>query len=223
MTRKCLNEATSKIKTVSSQDLVKIIFLDIDGVLQPEYPAVRFTDFDVKNILIQTPCGAKQPQLIEEIVARHNTEKMSSLDCLHAYLAEIDSGYNSLDKYDIAAACGDWNKESVELLRRLCDSTGAKLVISSDWRLGKTLEQLKLLFKIHELDNFVMDMVIPVFGEHPVQVKEYITTHPNIERFVILDDDYHQEFEQMFPSEFIYHTYCFNVELYYKAEYLLLK
>jgi len=208
---------------VRSKDLnfMKIIFLDIDGVLQPEYPAIRFTNFDVKNILIQTPYGAKQPRLIEEITAQYNSAAMSSLDCLRACLAEIDSGYNSLDKYDVAAVCCDWDKESVNLLRKLCNVTGAKIVISSDWRLSKTLEQLKLLFKIHELDNFVIDMTATIVGMHPLQVKEYITTHSNVVRFVILDDGYRQEFEQMFPSEFIYHKYCLDIARYHKAESLL--
>jgi hypothetical protein len=179
---------------------MKIIFLDIDGVLQPERSAIRFTNFDVKDILIQTPFGEKRPELIEEITSQQNFEKTSALEYLRNCLAKNDIGYKFLNAYDIAAVCCDWHKESVKLLKQLCDKTGAQIVVSSNWRHSNGLNQLKLLFKIHELDAFVIDTTTLVFGDHPSQIKEYITTHSNIKQFVIFDDSFCYDFERIFPN-----------------------
>jgi hypothetical protein len=46
---------------------MKVIFLDIEGVLQSKNSTIRLTNFDAKKILSQTPFGAKHLQLLEEI------------------------------------------------------------------------------------------------------------------------------------------------------------
>ncbi len=135
-----------------------VVFLDIDGVLQPCSSQKRF-DHD----LIQTRADI--------------AEKMG------------DSRYLELDKYDVAAVYYDWHKKAVENLRRLLEDCGAEIVISSDWKRSKSLEQLKLLFGIHGLDSYITGMV--PYDFHTLKKDEigaYLEAHPGLNSYVVLDD-----------------------------------
>ena len=37
-------------------------------------------------------------------------------------------------------------------------------------------------------------------------VKQYLDTHPEVERFVIMDDRYRKEFDRIFPDQFVHTT-----------------
>lgn len=83
-------------------------------------------------------------------------------------------------------------KEKIELLKYLIDATGAKVVISSSWRIGgiKNPVFAKLLSKLKEHE-------IPVLGATPVlgttrgkEIQEWLkSTSEKVSSFVILDDD----------------------------------
>ena len=42
------------------------------------------------------------------------------------------------------------------------------------------------------------------------EVKEYLESHPEIERFVIIDDGYGYEFGELFPEQFVHTGYRFE-------------
>ncbi len=151
----------------------KIIFLDIDGVLQPLSAQDRFNhDMD----------GLK------ERLAR-----------------ESDEGYGDLNKYDIAAVYYDWHEKAVENLRSLCEKSGAEIVISSEWRTSKTLDQLKLLFRIHTLDQFVTDVTDKLSHyARDIQIEEYLIQHPEIDLFVVIDDSFDSKLERRYPEQFVH-------------------
>lgn len=135
-----------------------VVFLDIDGVLQPCSSQKRF-DHD----LIQTRADI--------------AEKMG------------DSRYLELDKYDVAAVYYDWHGKAVENLRSLLESCDAEIVISSDWKRTKSIEQMKLLFRIHGLDGYITDMVS--YTDHtfkPEEIGGYLEQHPGLGSYVVLDD-----------------------------------
>ncbi len=162
----------------------KVVFLDIDGVLQSPSQQNRF---------------------------KYN------LDQLREYLAKKfdDVSYLDMDKYDLGAIHYDWRKEAVERLRRLCEDFGADIVISSDWRSRKTISLLKAYFRIHDLHQFVTDMTNETSRAphyRAGEVKEYIDAHPEIERFVIFDDSYKKEFDQLFKDQFVC-TYSYITEV----------
>ncbi|GAB6888474.1 hypothetical protein JCM13304A_19730 [Desulfothermus okinawensis JCM 13304] len=150
---------------------MKIVFLDIDGVLQPSYYQRRF---------------------------KHD------LDKLQAGLAQKynDSGFLKLNKYDIGAVYYDWQLKAVENLKTLLNNTGAKIVLSSDWKRGRTLDELKRLFKIHDLDEFLIDTT-PNMSNRCEEIEDYLASHSSIEEFVILDDYKFWGYEK-FGEKFIY-------------------
>lgn len=135
-----------------------VVFLDIDGVLQPCSSQKRFN-----HDLIQTRA---------DIAKRMG-----------------DSRYLELDKYDVAAVYYDWHEKAVENLRILLESCDGEIVISSDWKRSKSLEQLKLLFRIYGLDTYVTDMV--PYTDHTFkkeEIGEYLELHPDLGSYVVLDD-----------------------------------
>jgi len=135
--------------------LRKIIFLDIDGVLQP----MSCAEDRFKHDLVA---------LQKEMSERFNEEL-----------------YLKMDKYDIGAVYYDWEKESVELLRKLIKETEAEIVISSDWRRYNSLKKLKLLFKIHNMDQYVVDVTPEETLTQEKESKKYLTREEEIKAYLL--------------------------------------
>ena len=151
-------------------DQTIVVFLDIDGVLQPDSSQQRFR--------IDRPA-------LKDRLAR-----------------EVYPGFAALDEYDIAAVQVDWDPDSVANLKTICNETGAKIVISSSWRQGKTLDMLKLLFRIHDLDHFIIDMT-PRLGPRVQEIEAWLAENPQVQRFLILDDQDASQFRARFPDAFV--------------------
>jgi len=99
----------------------RVIFLDIDGVIQGYSSQKRF-DF-IKEI----------PALQKELTEKHGVD------------------YLSYDKYDVGAVYYDWDPHAVCLIKKILDETMAMIVISSDWRLTEGgLQRMKDLFRLHD-------------------------------------------------------------------------
>lgn len=153
----------------------RIIFLDIDGVLQPTSSQKRF-DHDLEA-------------LRERLAERYGAE------------------YREVNPYDLGAVVHDWHAGAVARLRALCDDHGAKIVVSSDWRQQRSVAQLQALFRLHDLHHLIADRTSdPHNAPHyrAGEVKEYLDTHPGIAPFVIVDDRYREEFERLFPDQFVH-------------------
>lgn len=169
--------------------MMKIIFLDIDGVLQPD-TRKRF-DHD--------------------------------LDALKQQLIAQNKEFETLDKYDLGAVYFDWDKTAVALRKKLCETTGVRFVISSDWRFGKDLKKLRLLFSIHNLGEYVFD-TLPTgkTNRHrSEEIQVYLNEHEDFGRFVIIDDAYSFEFTRDFPKNFVHTEWAFNQENYAKVAKIL--
>lgn len=102
-----------------------VVFLDIDGVLQPVHNENRHK-YDMSAI------------------QRELAEKFN------------DDIYTKIDKYDVAAVWIDWEKEAVENLKILLDTTGAKLVLSTSWRRYHVHKELIALFRLHGLESYIV-------------------------------------------------------------------
>ncbi len=164
----------------------KVIFLDIDGVLQPLSSQKRF-DHDMDEL----------------------QEQLS---------VESDEGYQKLNKYDIAAVRYDWEPNAVKNMKSLCEKTQAEFVISSAWRESKTLDMLRLLFRIQGLDAYVADKTEELSGYmRDMEIEEFLISHPDIGVFTIIDDAYRDYFERRFPQQFVYCDRIFDDECYQKA------
>lgn len=117
---------------------MKAIFLDIDGVLQPKNSQVRFEH--IKEV----------PSLAKELTAKLDNG-------FDYYEALGDCGIRGLVPnfdYDIAAVYWDWNPDAVSFLHQVIEETGAKIVLSTDWR-ERGNEVMKALLDIHDLGKYL--------------------------------------------------------------------
>lgn len=118
------------------------------------------------------------------------------------------------------------NRQAVMWLNKLCKETNAKIVITSTWRLGNNgLDKTK-----KALYNSGLLKEIKIIGETPrkynynnirgYEIDEYLKCHPEIDNYVIIDDDLDMLPEQM--SNFVvtdtnigitYNTYIRALEI----------
>lgn len=109
---------------------------------------------------------------------------------------DIDGVLNS---EQFVSKCGDsWNGDqvdpvAVQRLNLLIKQSGAKVVLSSSWRLNET--GIKSITEVQELLNSlgIECTVVGVTGElnnnREEEIDDWLSANSNIKNFVILDDD----------------------------------
>ena len=133
---------------------MKVIFLDIDGVLNHE---------NHYNWL-------------------YNTDEPTPLQREHPY--------------------SEFNPNSVKELNRILDETNAKLVISSSWRLDG-IPVLQNIFKHIGLYHKIFDVTPSLSYKYNTtlcrgkEIDYWLSKHPEVTRYVILDDDTDMEEYQL--------------------------
>ena len=123
---------------------------------------------------------------------------------------EFGIDYSIYDKYDVGASYYDVDKYAVHELQRVIDETGAKIVVSSDWRTYRPKNMMKDLLTMHGLGEYVVD-IVPHNGEdyeidpnpfkslitsdsleylgRGLELLEYLKVHQDeVENYVIIDD-----------------------------------
>gem|GEM_PF-7095938 len=111
------------------------------------------------------------------------------LDKLVDYLCDKynDPIYREMDKYDVGAAYYDWDDVAVGILTKLIRVTASYVVIHSDWRMANNLVKLKALFRLYNLDDYVIGLC-PQDDKEKV-IFEYIEKNQSwIHRYVVIDD-----------------------------------
>lgn len=157
---------------------MNIVFLDIDGVLQPYASNDRFYEI-----------GKKEKQLITDLSEKYNVD------------------YAKYNIYDILAVYYDWQKEAVSRLRHILECGNARIIISSDWRSEKLPNKMLDLLKIHDLgsywfaDNIILKnkFLMPWdirYQEIINSLKQY-----SINNYVVLDDM--KKLGELFPNNSI--------------------
>lgn len=101
------------------------------------------------------------------------------------------------------------SSDKVKLLREIVKVTGANIILSSSWRtMDSTDPDYKYLVKCLGYKGlFIKDKTSKNFGHHRgKQIREYLNEHPEITNYLIIDDEFVQEFEECGLSEHFLHT-----------------
>lgn len=108
--------------------------------------------------------------------------------------------YYYKDKFGVV-----FDPKAVRNLERLVKNTGAKIVVSSTWR-KQGLKTMKDLFRHRKIDAEIID-VTPVleptslllYGNdiRGIEIENWLSGHPQVENYVIIDDDSDMLPEQM--------------------------
>jgi len=150
----------------------KIVFLDIDGVMQAYNSDGRFKN--LKTI----------PELQKELTSKYGVD------------------YTKYDKYDVGAVYYDWHPKAVSFIRKILQETGAMVVISSDWRdegLDRMIDFFRLhdmgeyvvdlTPRIgYEERKLLKDKYQDGVSYRTMEILEYVEKHPHIQRYVAIDD-----------------------------------
>lgn len=156
---------------------MNIVFLDIDGVLQPYDSENRFYEIN-----------KKVKELVKNLSLKYNTD------------------FSKYSVYDILAVYYDWNIDAVNRLKYVLDETDSKIIISSDWRSSKDIHKMRDLLKIKDLDKYwLADNIIIKDGNSLVEnrvleINDSLKRYP-IDNYVILDDM--KDLETYFPNNCI--------------------
>lgn len=128
------------------ENRVKIIFLDIDGVLNSD----------------------------------EYFEKIKELN-IHGIESEIDT-----------------NK--IKLLKRAIDETKAKVVLISSWRYTRRAKELKEMLACYEI---YVDSTPFINHKRGLEIKKWLLDHPNVEDYVILDDEIFDSYDEELMNKLI--------------------
>lgn len=107
----------------------------------------------------------------------------------------------------------DMNK--IKIINDICDKTDAKIVVSSSWKIGyrgvvpvfhESLKQyfIKNQYLVHFKDTFdkfisnIIGMTESIGGLRGDEIKFYMNKHPEVDSYVILDDDSDMLDQQLF-------------------------
>ncbi len=99
--------------------------------------------------------------------------------------------YTKINRKEMSFIDSHFDIEKVHLLNNLCKETNAKVVISSSWRIGRTLEEMKDILKSKEATFEVIDMTgTCCSGIRGVEIRNWIKNNSDkVKNYAILDDD----------------------------------
>lgn len=89
----------------------------------------------------------------------------------------------------------EFNPKSCELLNKIIKETGARIVVSSSWRLDG-INRLNIIFKHLGLPN-IYDITPCLNTARGIEIGAWLAAHPEVDKYVILDDDEDMNAEQM--------------------------
>ena len=90
----------------------------------------------------------------------------------------------------------NFNSKAVKVLNEILEITGAEIVVSSDWKLHCTLEDLQDMFikygvlkaPIATTPNHVLKSMDEIESTRVAEISEWLESHPDVEKWVAIDD-----------------------------------
>ena len=124
-----------------------------------------------------------------------------------------NSDYLRISTTALQLAQESWDKESLALLRSLCEDYDLQIVISSSWGIFYSLKELRLLFALHDLAERIL-AITPYVGKRSENILAYVQAHPTIEAWISLDD---LPMEEHFPQHAVTTAGVLDEDAYARA------
>ena len=124
----------------------------------------------------------------------------------------ILKGYicEGLSDWDVCAVSLGFQPDAMQFLKCLVEEFDANIIIESSWKFSRSLQTLKTLFALWDIEITDVTSNDAGYRKEPA-ILEYLRTHPNIHKYVILDDIAMQE---TFGTHAIQCPDVFNKECY---------
>lgn len=88
----------------------------------------------------------------------------------------------------------DIDYEKVMLVKYICDATGAKIVVTSSWRLLKNY--IFIEEKLIQMGLSIIDVTDYIYNNRGDEIRDYLNNH-KVDRFIILDDEVFPDFNDL--------------------------
>ena len=111
-----------------------------------------------------------------------------------------DEYFDKIEGLDIKGVESDVDVEKVKLLKDAVDATGAKVVVTASARYttnGKLLMQLLREYQI------LVDLTPFIKNKRGIEIKQWLSEHPETEDFVILDDEIFDSYDEELMKKLI--------------------
>ena len=111
-----------------------------------------------------------------------------------------DAYFDKIKNQDIEGIESDVDVKTVRLLKKCVDETGANVVVTASARyrrIGSGLMELLAQNGIHA------DRTPLIRNERGIEIKKYLSEHPEIEDFVILDDEVYESYDEALLKKLI--------------------
>ena len=122
---------------------------------------------------------------------------------------DVDGVLNSVDTTALAPD-GSLGVSSgkIDLLKKIITEAKADIVLSSSWRniLESDPSYKYLIRQLKYKELYILDKTPNVGCHRGKEIRQWLDAHEEIEQFVILDDEFIQEFEECGLSEHLVHT-----------------
>lgn len=204
-------ENASKTLLFKFENFNKSITISEEGIEEE-----RFVFLDVDGVInLDTKLDA---ELDAEQIDRVLNEKIPNLD----ELLKIASKH-------ILFTVLNFDLSAVARVIQLCEDTGAKIVLSSDWREGSSVESLKLIFDICGLGKYIVDKTGHYYSSSQGYlwrgelIWQWIHEHKKEKATFVVIDDQEYDFKIRYLQDYFVHCpHMFTEECFQKAKNILL-
>lgn len=97
-----------------------------------------------------------------------------------------DEYFDKIKNLNINGIQSEIDVEKIKLLNIAINETKAKIVLTSSWRYTRNAQELRKLLSEYGIST---DSTPFIQNERGLEIKQYLSEHPDVEDFVIVDDE----------------------------------
>lgn len=111
-----------------------------------------------------------------------------------------DAYFDSIRGKNIEGIEDDVDVKTVKMLKKCVDEIGAKVVVTASARYARTGN---MLMELLAQNGILADRTPLMKNERGTEIKNYLSTHPDVEDFVILDDEIYDSYDEFLLSKLV--------------------